>query len=738
MKRYVAIAAMFFAWAQSDGQAYTFVGDSYSEGNNCYVITPNQEWQNGAVWYNDPIDLNDPFHLQFTMSFGSNPDGADGLVFVMQQVGNSVLGTAGGGMGFSGFSPSLGVEFDIFQNLDFGDPAFDHIALLRQGNVNHNSPNNIAGPIQASSTNGNIEDGLDHIVDIFWDPSGNLFSIWFDCVPRISVQVQLISNVFQNDPIVYWGFTGATGGFFNLLRVCLDPQILGLAGSYDACLGDDVQLQATGASGGTYSWEPAEFLDDPTISNPVATVTETTDFTVTYTDLCGTEEVQSTTVFIYDPMVDLGDDQTICEGESVLLEVESGFDEVLWSDGSTGNSIEVSESGTFGVSVTQGVCTAESEVNVSVNPLPEIEIPELVTICDGDTYEVDFSDLPFTFEWENGSTSPVRTFANPGEYSLTATQNNCSITVEFEIEITTLNSFDLGGDVSACAGESVVLDTGLDGVNVQWSTGATTPSISVNQSGTYWAATGGSDCNFSDTVEVTINPVPDIFIEGADEFCFGATSTLTASGADEFEWSIGLTTPQITIDVGGLYAVTGMFSATGCTSTASIRVRVETLPWIFLPPSALKCQGENITIRAESSGEVNWTHGPVGPSISVDSAGTYKAEVTNACGTSSAFIIVEDEECFYSLFIPNAFTPDGDGLNDLFRPVGERVKLFQMQIFDRLGNMVFETDNIDQAWNGSYRNGGYYCEAGVYPIKYKVEWENGDITEKLGHVNLIR
>jgi gliding motility-associated-like protein len=508
--------------------------------------------------------------------------------------------------------------------------------------------------------------------------------------------------------------------------------------SYQACLGDDVQLQATGASGGTYAWEPAEFLDDPTVSNPIATVSETTNFTVTYTDLCGTEEVQSTTVFIYDPVVDLGGDQTICEGTSLLLEVEPGFDSVIWSDGTTGNSIEVTEAGTFGVTVVQGSCEAEDEISVTVNPIPELEIPELVTICDGDTYELDFSGLPYTFEWENGSTSPVRSFTQPGSYSLTATQDGCSVTIDFEIEITTLNSFDLGGDVSACAGTSITLDTGLDGVNVQWSTGATTPSITVDQSGIYWAATGGSDCSFSDTAVVTIHPLPEIVIEGADEFCFGTTSTLTASGADQFEWNDGRTTTDITIDVGGLFGVTGVFTATGCSSSATFRVRVTGPPWIFLPESASKCEGESITIRAESSEQVTWTHGPVGRTITVDSAGTYQAEVSNACGMSSTYIIVEDEECFYSLFIPNAFTPDGDGLNDIFRPVGERVRLFNMQIFDRWGTMVFETDHIDQGWNGSYRNNGYYCEAGIYAIKYTIEWENGDIEEKLGHVSLIR
>ena len=156
----------FLIYSAVIAQGYNFVGNSFSTGEDCYVLTPGSTWQNGAIWYNQAIDLNEPFSLQYVANFGNNDGGADGMFFVIQQVGNNILGEAGGGIGFSGFQPSLGIEFDTHQNFEYIDPTYDHLSILRNGNVNHGTPDNLAGPVPISFSSVNVEHEEDYIIEI--------------------------------------------------------------------------------------------------------------------------------------------------------------------------------------------------------------------------------------------------------------------------------------------------------------------------------------------------------------------------------------------------------------------------------------------------------------------------------------------------------------------------------------------------------------------------------------------
>jgi hypothetical protein len=145
------IATLFIA-TDACSQAYFLNGNAASLGGNCYEVTPASNWQTGAIWYANQIDLTQSFDIQFELSFTNNDNGADGIVFVLQTVGNTAMGSAGGGMGFSGFDPSFGIQFDIHPNNaqvdpanDLLDPSYDHIAYMRDGSVNHSSADNLAG-----------------------------------------------------------------------------------------------------------------------------------------------------------------------------------------------------------------------------------------------------------------------------------------------------------------------------------------------------------------------------------------------------------------------------------------------------------------------------------------------------------------------------------------------------------------------------------------------------------------
>lgn len=288
------LTSIFIGLASALGaQTYFLNGDAVANGNDCYTLTNAFNYQNGTVWYGEQIDLLQPFSIQFTMNLGSiDGSGADGICFVLQTVGTSAIGADGGGMGYLNFGTSLGIEFDTWQNGDYDDPGFDHIAIEQNGDIDHNSPNNIAGPVQADVFDQNIEDGEDHVVRIEWNPDDESIRVYFDCVFRLEGNVDLVNSIFQGNSLVYWGFTAATGGAYNVQSVCLQPNILNVGNELVICQGMQPTLSVGSSLDGIYNWTPTDFLDDPTSATPVTSALEDITYTVTFTDLCGEPVVQ--------------------------------------------------------------------------------------------------------------------------------------------------------------------------------------------------------------------------------------------------------------------------------------------------------------------------------------------------------------------------------------------------------------------------------------------------------------
>ena len=287
MKRLVLTISFIVCFGLCESQTYFLNGSAQSIGDDCYQLTQTSTNQNGTVWYGNQINLTEPFDLQFTMNFGTlDANGADGICFVLQTVGTAAIGQSGGGMGYLNFGTSLGIEFDTWQNAEYGDPTYDHIAIEKNGDINHNGIGNIAGPVQADPLDVNIEDGENHVARIVWNPSDHILHVYFDCVFRLSGEVDLINEIFNGQELVYWGFTAATGGSWNDQTVCLQENILNVGQHISLCNGGSVLLQAGSSIDGVYNWTPSTFLDDPLSASPMASPPSNATYQVSFTDLC--------------------------------------------------------------------------------------------------------------------------------------------------------------------------------------------------------------------------------------------------------------------------------------------------------------------------------------------------------------------------------------------------------------------------------------------------------------------
>ena len=202
---------------------YILNGAATQNSCNCYTITPQQFTQSGSVWNSNKINLNNSFDYNFNVFLDcQDANGADGIVFILQPISTS-LGTTGGGMGFEGIAPSVGVALDTWQNIENNDPTYDHVSIQANGVISHGG--DLAGPVQASQFDSNIEDCSWHDFRIKWNAATLTLEVYFDGILRLSYTGNLVTNYFSGDPNVYWGFTAATGGANNLQQFCtaLDP-----------------------------------------------------------------------------------------------------------------------------------------------------------------------------------------------------------------------------------------------------------------------------------------------------------------------------------------------------------------------------------------------------------------------------------------------------------------------------------------------------------------------------------
>lgn len=266
----LVLAGIFpFSLIAQQQTPYILNGSAVQETCNCYQLTPDVLNMAGSVWNKNLIDLNQSFNYIFNVFLGCKDfEGADGIVFVLQPIGTSI-GTVGEGIGFQNVSPSIGIPIDTYQNVNLNDPPYDHIGIYKNGDLLNGSANTLAGPVSAIADKDNIEDCQWHTFRIIWNANSKILSAEIDNVPRVQASVDMIKDIFNNSPMVYWGFTSATGGKSNVQKVCtsLNPDFSIPAGS-NTCAPASVQFTDQSTSFGTILNWWWDFGDGTKFSGP--------------------------------------------------------------------------------------------------------------------------------------------------------------------------------------------------------------------------------------------------------------------------------------------------------------------------------------------------------------------------------------------------------------------------------------------------------------------------------------
>lgn len=345
--------------------------------------------------------------MEFTLNFGDNPLGADGVVMVFQTQGDNILGSAAGGIGFKGLQPSLGIEFDTNQNIELGDPAEDHIAVIRDGISDHQLSTNFAPPVPISLTSENVKDGKDYLIRVKWTVKTQLLEVSVNCVPRISQSINLINSVFNGLQDVYWGFTSSTGARGNRHTVCLQKDIVA-RDTFRVCRLEDLTLVSAVSFTNQYEWQPAIGLDNARSRTPRLTATTSQLYTVRYMDRCSLPKIDSVFVNVKTmPELTLGGNRDECENN--VLELTPTLTptkqalQFRWSTGDTTRQLKPVTSGLYALTITADGCSVTDSSIVTFRvclPNALISIPNAFT-PNGD-------GMNDVFDWKSDQTVQAR------------------------------------------------------------------------------------------------------------------------------------------------------------------------------------------------------------------------------------------------------------------------------------------------------------------------------------------
>jgi gliding motility-associated-like protein len=373
----------------------------------------------------------------------------------------------------------------------------------------------------------------------------------------------------------------------------------------------------------------------------------------------------------------------------------------------------------------EGVCTGAFQTLCLPNSvrarssLTRFTLGNDTTICAGGSITLTAPAINATYLWSTGATTQSINVSAAGTYWVQLTNDGCRASDTINVGIAT-RRVNLGADTVICEGSQVTLRAG-NFSQYQWQDGSVGPTLTISSPGTYWVEARDECGQLSrDTIEVT--SVRYTVSLGPDrQVCPGDTVTLAAVGAFQaYAWGPDyhlqpqLNLARVSPPVDTTYYVRATL-ASGCVATDTVRVRVLQPQQVQLPPDASICAGSSLLLDAGSGFQsYRWSDGSTRSTLLLRDTQDTWVEVRDGNGCRSRDTIrLQWEDCGQQVWLPNAFTPNGDGKNDRFRARYQgALTFFQLTVYNRWGGIVFSTSNPDEGWDG--RIGGRSADSGAF------------------------
>jgi gliding motility-associated-like protein len=505
------------------------------------------------------------------------------------------------------------------------------------------------------------------------------------------------------------------------------------------CEGDNFTLSVD-VPNTTYEWQDGS--TDPSLTANIEGI-----YWVAVTEGSCTA-IDSINVEVTQLPVDLFDNESeLCDGEILSLDVSFPNAVYTWQDNSTDPTYEITSTGTYWVTVELGTCVTQDTVAATFQPVPQVDLGPDVTICLGDEIILDATVDGATYSWQNNSQTATLTVDDAGVYNVEVTLGICDNTDEIIVDMNPLVPVDLGPDVELCDGEFVTLDATTPFASYDWQDNSGLSSFNVNEPGMYVVVVSNGDCSFTDSAMVNYNPLPVIYLPTDTILCPGdEISVVHDFESNQIQWSdlnIGETTNIFTT---GTYDVVVVHPTTGCESEASVDIGVvPPLPNDLLKTEAMDCYKEEVYVAMDSlygqPYEILWDLSTLDQTMIVSEEGEYHVMIENMCEMIMNPIHVPMiPNCNCYVYVPNAFTPDYDGINDALSVESNcGFEHFELTIFNRWGEIIFLSDEPGMPWLGGADSGDYLVPDGVYAwvLEYKFPHDI-EINKESGTITMFR
>ncbi len=579
----------------------------------------------------------------------------------------------------------------------------------------------------------------------------------------------------------------AQGGCNTTIAVTItQPPALSLstssnAASCSASNGTATVTPSGGTSPYTYQWNNGQTAQ-------TATGLSTGNYTVTVTDANGCTQAAVVTVNnTGNVSVTAAGNNPLCNGQctGTATATPSGGTSpytYLWNNGQTSSNATGLCAGTYSVTLTDvNGCTSTASIAIVQPPVLTASIPSVNTICIGQNSTLNANanggTTGYTYNWSNGGTSASIT-VNPSvttSYTVTVTDaNGCTSTATVQVNVNPPLAVTATGNTLCAGGNTTISASGSggsgSGYTYTWNTGQTGTPVTVSPTATTtYTVTLTDNCgspSATNTVQVTVNPLPIVTfaadtLYGCAPLCVNFTNNTANSST--CMWTTSAPSSSSNCNYSYCFNNPGSYNVTlqvtdnnGCSSQLTlnnyINVYAQPTAAFTMSPQTTTIMDPTIcfTNNSINANSYTWFFGDsanststlVNPCFTYTDTGTYCVKLAvktnnNCVDTIINCLIIEPDVAIY---VPNAFTPNGDSWNNTFFPQGVGIdpNQFEMWIFDRWGNLIWHTTTWGQGWDGRANGGKDIAQEDVYVWKIVCRDVNSLKHSLIGHVTLIK
>lgn len=345
-------------------------------------------------------------------------------------------------------------------------------------------------------------------------------------------------------------------------EIMVMPYIQPIAGNDSSvCMPDSFLIGGPGLSRNIYEWMPTTGLNNPNISQPFAKFLIPIVYTLKMTDELGCISYDTIAINnLKSQQLNLGNDTSICEGESVQLISNVNASQYQWNTGSNTQQIIVNTQGLYWLEIKSNQCLQRDSLYLTVNKLPVFTLGRDTVICDLNQYEIKPNiDVSNKLKlWQNGSTNPSFIASTKGLYWLELNENNCNYRDSVLVDFSSKPKRKFNIDTSMCEGDSIAVDaTDALAISYEWSNGSTKSKLVLKEKGNFTVKIK-NNCGESQG-EIEIKHKPSAFVNlGLDtSICSGDTIKLNAfhANAKKYLWNNGDTNSYMIVNKPGNYSV---------------------------------------------------------------------------------------------------------------------------------------------------------------------------------------